>query len=248
MTWKTDQLQAVLFTNVRSDGIDALKAWSLLFSGASPDAFNKVAVPVVTSTAEGAVGRYQLKVSVQPNRIDLFLSGNAESTFPIQLPRIDNLADASKLIAKYCTVLSTQVSLIRAALVGSFTQEVSNKEDVSQLVSSASGRAAFPAGSTDCVYQFNLRSKSPTLIGIEYNRILTWGMGAFQITSEPDQSFIPTAGGIPLFYSRTVPVISLKADINTHLFKDITNDAETIFTEMKAELVKAYDGTLAASL
>lgn len=210
MDWQADSIQGVIFTAPGEAQADAISLWAKLFSGETPEGFQKVtASPTGVTHATGLKNGNPITLTSQLGRIDI-VAGPASEVVPTNHeppPRIANVPEVANWIARYLMTLAETSRPIRAALVLDLgaTVEPGHKNDALRI----SLGGVLPMGATDPVFQFNVPKTFAKLPDLTMNRLCTYTSGemGFIIMGSP-----PALGGGPV---ATTPYIGLKIDVNT---------------------------------
>lgn len=239
---KADSVRGVLFPAPGALSIDAMIAWEILFSGDSPDSFQKAtAAPTLRSMASGERGGHNVTVVSQVGRIDITF--NAIVQMPdhrSEPPRITDVAAALSRLQDSMKKIAGRVQAVRLAIVLETAATVDRGNDAA-LISQELPNLPVPADAIEISFQYNDRSTFQCAPEVAMNRIVSWSSG--------DVAFLDTTSGTmqlnqPMITSH---FIGLKFDFNSApesrvpaslvnvVIEELSSSIEMKFGERKAK-------------
>jgi hypothetical protein len=212
MLWQAEVVQAVIFSQPGVAQPEALALWTDLFGPEGPDSFQRMAQnPAAATTAAGIKEGASVAISSQVGRVDIIiqgadralsaLPGSAATPEPVY---VDDFSKAAERVSRYAGKLSEKFKTIRLAVVLSL---VTTSEGESAMIIAEHAGVPFPKGSTDAMYQFNVRSKMKCAPDVSINRLVNWTAGQMQL-------LIFSPNEVPQTFQRR-DVVTWKIDVNT---------------------------------
>lgn len=148
------------------------EAWEAAFPGVVAEQISRPKSSLPMGTMAGTDGRFSLGASIQPGRIDLFVSWGENGDVP-EPP--EPLLDRAIIAGRRCV---EAFSLTRNALVADVFQRARSYEDASNMMRTALPSAPFPPVGRDLKFGFN--APIATAEGHTIYRIAEWTTGRAQ--------------------------------------------------------------------
>ncbi|MDL2403252.1 hypothetical protein [Rhizobium mayense] len=238
--WRSQSVQFVWFlTSV--ENIHAATIFQKV-AGQSPDSSQQNRVPSPSnpflSLASGVAYNRELRVQVQPGRVDIFVMPVDTSDPAPEIPFIDTALEVNTLVEAITTNDIVWPTAIRQAIVANLFEPAESQAEASKLFFERAGLSSFVPETSDEVFQINRRKKL-TSAPETLNRLLRFGIATFQeyiVQVQPNAG--PAGPAVPM--SETKFATSLILDLNTVVTgRPIATEHQIpIFKEMAFELLR----------
>lgn len=240
MNWEADSVQAVILTQPGVHQDDALKLWSKIFPGDSPDGFQKATTssPSLMSTASGERNGYAIALNAQVGRITVNVTPSQsimQTVSPASPPRISDVVTVTHRVADY----------VRRLIIGENPNRIAIILDLATTYVQGDDRAVFvealpqipvPENAQEPTFQINVRRNFTCYSTLRMNRICNWTTGSVGFVQAFPGMQTPTN-------MMMTPFLGFKIDCNSAPEDRIPEGfGESVIAEVAAEALNLYYG------